>query len=268
MPFNSWGPLAGFVLGLLLTHNLAGALVGAFLGWVLQQRLFEGTQALPGVRQIFFETAFSVMGHVAKADGRVSEEEIRAARGIMARMSLSEPEVMEAIRLFTDGKRADFPLDEVMQRFARHGGRSRLVARSFMELQLQAALADGAMSGVQRQLMEKLARHLGISAAELHQLETLILAAQRHQRGGGSRRQGAPSRPAKSELAEAYEILGVRADAGDGEVKRAYRKLMSRHHPDKLAAQGLPGDMRELAEEKTREIRSAYEVVREARGMR
>lgn len=267
MPFNGWGALAGFVLGLLLTHNLLGGLVGAFVGWVLQQRLFEGTDALPGVRQIFFETAFSVMGHVAKADGRVSEQEIRTARGIMARMSLSEPEVREAIRLFSDGKRADFPLDEVMQRFARACGRSRMLVRSFMELQLEAALADGPMSGVQRQLMERLARHLGVSAAELHQLEALILAAQRHQRVGARQRASA-QRAAKSELAEAYELLGVTPEASDGEVKRAYRKLMSRHHPDKLAAQGLPGDMRALAEEKTREIRAAYELVREARGMR
>ena len=267
MPVNGWGALAGFVLGLLLTHRLMGALIGALAGWFLQQRLLEG--AGPGVRQVFFETAFSVMGHVAKADGRVSEHEIRAARSIMARMALSESQVREAIRLFTEGKRADFPLDETLQKFRRQCGRSRSLARSFMELQLQAALADGALSGIERQLMEKLARHLHVSAAELHQLETLILAAQRHQHGAGARRgQGQPRASAKSELAEAYELLGLNAAAGDGEVKRAYRRLMNRHHPDKLAAQGLPGDMRELAEEKTREIRAAYETIRAARGIK
>jgi DnaJ like chaperone protein len=69
-------------------------------------------------------------------------------------------------------------------------------------------------------------------------------------------------------LKEAYEVLGVAADAPDGDVTKAYRRLMSQNHPDKLHAKGLPEPMMKVAEEKTRQILAAYEVIREARGMR
>ncbi|MDX1563619.1 MAG: DnaJ domain-containing protein, partial [Gammaproteobacteria bacterium] len=75
---------------------------------------------------------------------------------------------------------------------------------------------------------------------------------------------GAP--PSASSLEDAYTALGVSANASDSEVKRAYRRLMSQNHPDKLAAKGLPESMRQVAEERTREINVAYELIKETRG--
>ena len=65
-----------------------------------------------------------------------------------------------------------------------------------------------------------------------------------------------------------YEVLGLKKDATDADIKRAYRKEMSKHHPDKLAAKGLPPEMMEMAKEKTQEIQQAWEWIREARGIR
>jgi len=67
---------------------------------------------------------------------------------------------------------------------------------------------------------------------------------------------------------DAYAILNISAQSSDADVKRAYRKLTSQHHPDKLVAKGLPKEMMKLAEEKTHEIRVAYERIREARGIK
>ena len=80
----------------------------------------------------------------------------------------------------------------------------------------------------------------------------------------GRGRASAGSRPSAD---DAYQVLGVPRDAsGDAEVKRAYRRLLSQHHPDKLVSKGLPEEMMKVAAQKTHEIRQAYERIREARG--
>ena len=71
-----------------------------------------------------------------------------------------------------------------------------------------------------------------------------------------------------STLAECYAELEVDASISDAEVTKAYRRLMSRHHPDKLVANGLPESMAQMAKEKTQRIQEAYEGIRAARGMR
>ena len=66
-------------------------------------------------------------------------------------------------------------------------------------------------------------------------------------------------------LADAYLALGVSRDCDDRSLKRAYRRLMSEHHPDKLIAQGVPEDMVKLGTEKSQEIQAAYELIRKQR---
>lgn len=267
-----WGTFAGFFIGMLVTQRLLGAVLFAVAGYFLFDRRGGNpfTAGSPGdVQKAFFETTFSVMGHVAKADGRVSEIEIRMARAVMDKLRLSPARIEEAMNLFNDGKRPDFPLDACMERFLRVCRHRRDLHRIFIEIQLQAALADGQISDAERHVLERVASYLRIPAWELRQLEALIIAAQRRASGAqgnyGGRSSAAPSRPS---LSDAYAVLGVSREASDAEVKKAYRRLMSRHHPDKLAANGLPEDMREVAAEKTREILAAYEQVREARGMK
>ena len=74
--------------------------------------------------------------------------------------------------------------------------------------------------------------------------------------------------PRCDKVAQAYEVLGVASTASDAEVTKAYRRLMNQNHPDKLVARGLPESMMKVAEEKTRQVRAAYELLREARAMR
>jgi len=66
-------------------------------------------------------------------------------------------------------------------------------------------------------------------------------------------------------IEEAYKVLGVSSDVDDAQLKKAYRRLMSQHHPDKLVAKGLPPEMMQLAKEKTQEIQAAYDRVKTAR---
>ena len=145
------------------------------------------------------------------------------------------------------------------------------VLRTFLEIQMRAALMGDGLEGATRATLSRIAGALGIGAMEFAHLEAL-LRFQAHAGGfgaaGGARRPGGAPGGGKSSLDEAYETLGVGPGASDAEVKRAYRKQMSENHPDKMVARGLPESMLEVAKQKTQAIQAAWERVREARGMR
>ena len=66
-------------------------------------------------------------------------------------------------------------------------------------------------------------------------------------------------------LEDAYAVLEISRDSNDREIKKAYRRMMSRPHPDKLVARGLPEEMMKLATKKTQEIQTAYELIKKSR---
>ena len=254
---NWIGKLLGGAVGLFVAGPV-GSLIGAFLGHQFDQGLASGTlrEGLLGAantQALFFATTFEVMGHIAKSDGRVSEDEIRIARRIMHSMQLQPDAVRIAIDRFTDGKRSNYPLHERLSELARATRSQHDIARAFVNIQLQAAMGVGTISADKRQLLWTVARVLGIGRAEFAQLEA------------GLRERNGTAGPS---LEAAYRTLGIESSATDADVKKAYRRLMNKHHPDKLVAKGLPESMVEVAEEKTHEIRQAYERLREARGMR
>jgi DnaJ like chaperone protein len=214
-----------------------------------------------GVQEAFFRATFQVMGHIAKADGRVSEHEIRAARAIMSEFQLGEREVQFAIDLFTQGKAREFPLEPTLLRLRRMCSDRPDVVRMFIQIQLQTALWSGSFSPAARQVMARVAASMGVSAYEVVQMEALLRMQQ-------SSRQPPEARPKVDKISQAYEVLGVTRESTDAEVTKAYRRLMNQNHPDKLVARGLPESMMKVAEEKTRQVLAAYEVLREARAMR
>ncbi|WP_455198725.1 co-chaperone DjlA [Kaarinaea lacus] len=258
-----WGKLIGAISGYLIAGPV-GLLVGVILGHQIDRRLSQSDAFAAGhvsqaqIQQAFFEATFSVMGSVAKADGRVSEEEISLAREIMTRMGLSEASRLEAIKLFTAGKQADFPLETAVSRFHYATRRAHNLRQLFIEIQLHAAYADGDLNESEREVLLLICEELGFSVLDFERLDAMIQAEQNTARGGNTDH---------VTLKDAYAILNIRPDASDSEVKRAYRRLMNQHHPDKLVAKGLPQEMMKLAEQKTHEIRIAYESIQAARGL-
>ncbi len=249
-----------------------GAVLGAALGHGLDKgvRIAETADELdPGERErvqtAFFTAAFSVMGHVAKADGRVSEEEIGLARKVMDEMDLTPDMRRTAIHLFNQGKAPDFPLDDVLDQFRHECHRRQSLLRIFLEIQLQAAYADGSMDPVEAQLLPYIARRLGFADLSYRALERMIRAEREFTGDGAAHRSGADALP---RLSYAYALLNINEDASDAEVKKAYRRLINQHHPDKLVSKGLPEEMMKLAAQKTHEIKQAYEEIKQSRGMR
>ena len=269
------GKIIGALLGLLVGRGLLGAIVGFVLGHFYDRAAASerASRVDPAtLRNVFFRATFQVMGHVAKADGRVSEQEIEAARAVMRHYRLGPDEVQLAIGLFTDGKRADFPLDETLAGLrAATGGRDDL-ARVFVQIQLEASMLGGGLNPASRGVFERVCAGLGVTAREFAAIEAMLRMqyAARAAAGGGAGGPGARPQAASSasRLDDAYAVLGVSPEASDREVKRAYRRLMSQNHPDKLVANGLPQSMIEAAHERTRQILEAYEVIRKHRGMK
>jgi DnaJ like chaperone protein len=259
-----WGAFIGALLGWVIAREW-GALLGAILGYSLTANRggMHWVHMDAGRAQAaFFNATFSVMGCIAKADGRVSEHEIRAARAIMAQMNLSAEQQRAAIDLFNQGKQPDFQLDPVLIHFREQCGGYPALLRMFLQIQLAAALADGVLHPAEQAIFTRICALLGILPAELHQYEAFIRAQQSFGGGRGS------ARPQPDRLAAAYQTLGMQPTNSDEEIKRAYRRLMKENHPDRLVSRGLPEAMLKIAQEKTQQINIAYELIKNARNMK
>jgi DnaJ like chaperone protein len=154
---------------------------------------------------------------------------------------------------FSRGKAPGFDLDAEVGKFARVSRGHRSILVMFLQIQTAAVTADSNVHPAEHQMLVRVARGLGLSEADVAQLEALL-------------RTSAPRPSPQHKLEDAYTALGLSPSATDSQVKQAYRRLMSQNHPDKLAGRGLPESMREMAEERSREISTAYAVIKEARG--
>jgi DnaJ like chaperone protein len=242
------GKLIGGALGMAL--GPVGALLGVAIGH--QYDLIQQRRSRPAGEQFFLST-FRLMGHVAKADGRVSEREIQAARQVMRELMLDERQVRAAIEEFTRGKQPDFDLAQEMADLAGACHSQPEILRAFVEIQLRFAIA-GEVGGVARERVVRAAGLLGISPGLFARIEAAM--------HGGRSAAGLAER-----VAAAYRTLEVDPSVSNEELTRTYRRLMSRHHPDKLKANGLPESMMEHAKQRTQAIREAYELLRGQRGM-
>ncbi len=257
------GKVVGGVIGMLALGPL-GAAVGLVLGHQFDSANEDASAGpVPDPHVIgerFFRTTFQVMGHIAKADGRVSEQEIEAARAVMTELRLEPQQIRAAIAHFTAGKERDFPFEAALDEHARAcAGRPDLL-RVFMEIQVRAAIGGNDMSGPARVLLQRTASRLGLSFLDLAQIEAVLRIRR------GSFAQGASRASTEQRLTMAYRVLEIEPQATDDEVAKAYRRQLSRHHPDKLKANGLPDSMIEHAKQRTQQIIEAYELIRERRG--
>ena len=287
----SWfGKVLGGAFGFLMGGPL-GAALGAALGHQIDQGGFE--LRLEGgdpeetllLKMAFFRATFQIMGHIAKADGRVTPAEIEVARGIMDRMMLPEDWRVTAMRLYNEGKSEQFLFDSTVEQF-RVAAQERIhLLRLFIALQMEAALADGALVADKERLLLRLCERLHFSRYEFYGIRARMEAERKFQAfGGRTRNQRAGNDHAHSRhqyqerqwqrydpplvrnsLDEAFKALGLRSSASVEEIKRAYRRQISQHHPDKLEATGASQERMQKATEETQKIQKAYEAIQKAR---
>ncbi|WP_369600799.1 co-chaperone DjlA [Hahella sp. SMD15-11] len=268
-----WGKVLGGSLGWALGGPL-GALIGAALGHTWDRGLSdmpewaarENVARQERIQAAFFTALFGVLGHLAKADGRVSKDEIDAASQIMDQLGLDTEQRAFARNLFREGKSPDFDLDAVLTQFRAEAGRRVSVNQAFMEALLVLALADGELHPGEQAILLRVADALGFSRFQFEALLAMVVARQGyryHQYQGYSERH-----VPEPDIRQAYQVLGVEETASDDEIRKAYRRLISQHHPDRLIARGVPEEMIRLANEQTARIREAYEQIRAHRKRR
>ncbi|KAA1170587.1 co-chaperone DjlA [Marinobacter salinexigens] len=248
------GGLIGYAFG-KFPGFLVGAAIGAFLFNRMKSRLIGKLQNL---QSGFVESVFAVMGALCKADGVVSRDEIQMAETMFVRFRLNEQQKAKAKTAFNRGKSPEFDLDAELDRFLQMSGRQPAFLQMFLQVQVSAVAADGVVHPAEHEMLVRIARRLGLPESQVSQLEAMLRGAHTGQAGPGQR-------STSQQIDDAYQVLGVSPSTSDADIKKAYRKLMSENHPDKLAGKGLPESMREMAEERTREISHAYDVIKEAR---
>ena len=263
-----WGKILGFLFGFMLSKNLFGALLGLWLGHLFDKGRkldFDNLGVNPNdeiTRQAaFFYTTFSVMGHIAKANGQVSQHEIAFANAYMNKLGLTGELKQQAQDAFREGKMGGFPLNARLRKFKQSCSNRHDLLLLFLEIQIQVAFSDGEIDPQERKVLHNIAKILGFSARDLDKLLEMISAESAfHQQRSRQHRSSSPQNSLK-QLENAYKILGVKKTDPIKNIKKAYKKLMSQHHPDKLVAKGLPPEMMEVAKQKTQDIQAAYDLI-------
>ncbi len=262
-----WGKIVGTLVGLATLKPLF-ALLGLFLGHQFDrgfaeryrrfQRQGTGIGRLPDE---YVRALFQTMGHLTKIDGRVSEDEIRAARAIMHRIGLGPARVRHAINWFEDGKKAAFPLIQTMRQLRRVDARRTDMRLLFVRLLLEVVLAKDSLHQKERAMIWTICTELDIGRVDLAQLEAMIRAQKgfRHSPAGDADAQ---------RVRNAYLALGVEESTTNEDIKKAYRRLMNKNHPDKIASRSPDAAVVAEAERRTREIRRAYEMLKARRSIR
>jgi DnaJ like chaperone protein len=269
--FSQWfGKCLGAICGYLIAGSV-GAILGILIGHFFdlglathlsRPHLLYHSEKRTIVQKLFFKATFCLMGHIAKADGRVSEREIEMAERLMDEMRLKSAQKKLAKKFFMEGKQADFHFDELLRQLDQACHDNRELLHLFLDIQYRAAQVDG-LSINKIRLLDRVFTQLGFSP--LHQQyrfydEASFDTKQRHTSSQTQKQSSyAP-------LDQAYALLEVTPKITKTELKRAYRRLLSRNHPDRLIAQGLPEAMIKMANDKTFKIRKAYELICQQRG--
>lgn len=266
----------GAGLGLALGHSFGALVLGALIGWIVdtarhQQRRMRAQRA-------FVAPLFALLGVLAKSDGRVSQAEIDATERMMQRFDLDAAQRAEAIGRFNAGKQSGFAVAPVLAELRRVCAPQPQLAYAVLDVLAEVAYAEGMASPAKFQLLQQAAHALGFS--EMHLLALLMMRGHAVPQGtgnawrqawggwqGGGSRPGAGSgrSPQSSDSPDPYAVLGVSRGEEDASIKRAYRKLISQYHPDRLG--DMPAELRHRAERRASEINAAWEAIKAERGI-
>ena len=218
--------------------------LGGVLGFVVgsmfdrsdgQQRIFSGT-----THGDFTMSLLTLTAAVMKADGRIMKSELEYVREYFSK-SFGPAASQEAMLYLRDLLKQEIPLRDVCYQIkVRLDHSSRLQLLHFL---FGVSKADGKVHPREVEIIEKIAGYLGISAKDMGSIKAMFY----------------------EDTEAAYRVLEIEASVNDDEVKKAYRKMANKYHPDKVAYLGE--DIRKAAGEKFRKVKDAYETIKKDRGM-
>ena len=252
------GPL-GAVFGAALGHNFDKGLANTSIKGP------GDSERLEAIQSAFFTATFFMMGHIAKVDGRVSQDEINIAQHVMRQMNLNEQQKKVAINLFQQGKQQQHQIQAILEQFRQECHRRRNLMQMFLEILVMTAYADGALHDSERQALGGRRAIQNFSKTVFQQILQRGQAQQHFQQNRRANQNSRSADRTRMTMADAYKLLGIASSATDEEVKKAYRRQMNQHHPDKLVSKGLPQEMMDIANQRTQDIKSAYELIKQSR---
>ena len=260
--------------GLLIGH-MPGAITGAVLGFIFDNMRYSQRKRATPEAGGFVGPLFTLLGAISKSDGRVSEQEIAVAERLMTRMNLDAELRKQAVVSFNVGKQPEFDVTQTITALRNWVGLRRDHGFPVLDVVIETVLAEGNPPPEKMAILHQLAFALRVSEMELMALMAMkgyawnvgaggsrgYSQGRAYGTGGGyAPPQRTPQGP------DPYAVLGIDRHADDRAVKRAYRKLISEHHPDRLG--DLPEDMRKRAESRASEINAAYDRIKEMRGFK
>lgn len=256
--FKLFGVIFGIYFG-----GFWGALLGFFIGSFIDRSISYGLGGVNPLSRahresVFLGTVFTLMGKIAKADGYISQNEISHVEQLFQKLGMTTKHRQRSIELFKNGAAANFDIKPTLNEFMKVCGHTNSLKQMLLVYLIVMALADGNLDPAEEELLLEIAQHLGYSQDAFRQILAMIIN-QTHFAGGKA--------TTASGLEDAYKALGVTKENSDQEVKRAYRKLMSQYHPDKLMGQGVPEDMIALATAQAQEVQLAYDLIKKSRGL-
>ena len=228
------GGAAGFAVG-----GPLGALIGAVAGHAVDRLRDSGEDAS---RQTAFTVAVIVLSaKMAKADGRVTPDEVAAFRQIL---DIPEEELRNVGRVFDAARRDARGYEPYAEQVARMFADRPAVLEELLDALFHIAKADGVIHPKEEEFLRQVAGIFGFGDAEFARIRASHIGA---------------------DSADPYAVLGVPPDADDREIRAAWRKLIKENHPDRLIAQGMPQDFIDVATAKMAAINAAYEEIRRQR---
>ncbi|XKM13861.1 co-chaperone DjlA [Orbaceae bacterium ac157xtp] len=276
-----WAIVTGFILTSVFKSGWA-----FFLGFFIGPMLYRAFNNIAPVRNsqpdpaLFMDVSFEVLGHISKAKGQVTSDDIALALGYMNQFQLNSEQRRLAQEAFNRGKSANYPLRERLQELYLHYRTQKKLLRIFCEQLILAAIHDGDLHIKEKEILYTVAQEFRISQTQMTMFIQMMMASYQFQHGSSSRQESHHYQQqggnqyqyqrtsSQSDLDNAYKILGVSSTADVTTIKRAYRKLMNEYHPDKLVSKGLPKAMLESAKKRAQEIQAAYDLIKAHKGFK
>ncbi|MCF7935604.1 MAG: co-chaperone DjlA [Synergistales bacterium] len=260
-----WGKVLFGGVGAALGGPL-GAIIGGALGHQMIDAKSQGqVTGRQKTEAAFFAAYFSSLGKIAKADGRVSPEEVAVVEDIISRRLRLNPEGRRAaIAIFNEAKSTEVPIGQYVRQFGEIFRYDREACTTFLLALIEVAAADHRLHQAELDCLYEAEEALRLPRGTVD----AYLGRAGAGAGSGSDRQAEAPGQEEQSLKEAYTILDCFPEMGNDEIKAAYRRKIKEFHPDTIQSKGLPAEFTDFANEQLARINRAYERIARERGMK
>ncbi|MGO1120190.1 TerB family tellurite resistance protein [Rhodovibrionaceae bacterium A322] len=245
-----WGKILGGAAGFAMGGPI-GALVGGLAGHAVDKMRGttaegepDGTGASDATRSIAFTIGVIVLGaKMAKADGTVTKDEVAAFREVF---QVPPDEMKNVGRIFNQARKDPYGYEPYARQLGKMFRDNPRVLEELLDGLFHIARADGSITPDEVEFLRAVTLEFGLSETDWDRIRAANMGP---------------------DAKDPYTILGVTASDDMEEIKKAHRKLVLEHHPDKLMAQGMPEEFIKIANEKLATINQAYDEIRKRRGV-